>query len=121
MNQQTNLTITIPISELGQKKNFQDELLNAIDQTLLELGEYNRTAIYQYLKMEFGIWKHDIPSRIGEFTQAMETILGTAAKLIELKIMEKIHRFNEEFVYKPRNTEIFFVDYVRDFKQYIEE
>jgi hypothetical protein len=121
MNTQTNLTITIPINQLGQKKDFQNELLIAIDQALLELGENNRTAIYQYLKMEFGLWKHDIPSRIGEFTEAMESILGTAAKLIELKIIEKIHCSNEEFTYRPRNTEIFFLDYVENFKQYLEE
>ena len=39
-----------------------------------------------------GIRKEQIPSKIEGFTDAIESIFGEAAKLVELKIIEKLQR-----------------------------
>ena len=70
--------------------NFEKVLLEAIDESFSCLGESGKQTIYFHLKTEYKISKEDIPSRIEDFTEALEDIFGLGAKLLEIKIMKNL-------------------------------
>ena len=93
MNQQlTSLTATFDLkSEKEQlKTSFETAVSESIDEVFTTLGENVKQAFYSYLENKYGIGKEQIPSMIEGFTDAIESIFGDAAKLVELKIMEKL-------------------------------
>ncbi len=94
------------------KINFETTLIDAIDEVFTSLGENVKKAIYSYLENKHGIRKEQIPRMIESFTLAVETIFGEAAKLLELKIIEKIQNKVKSFTYKSKSKEVFFVEYI---------
>jgi len=72
--------------------NFEDLLLEAIDDGLAVLGESSKQVVYFYLENTFKMNKLDIPSRIEEFTGAIERIFGTGAKILEIQIMKRLFK-----------------------------
>jgi hypothetical protein len=67
--------------------NFEELLLEAIDEGFSTLGESSKAAIYFKLEKTFKIKRQEIPHRIEEFTDAIERIFGTGAQLVEIRIM----------------------------------
>ncbi len=68
--------------------SFEKLLLEAIDEGLSSLGETCKQAIYFQLEKKFKLTKQDIPSRIEDFTEAMENIFGAGAQVLEIRIMK---------------------------------
>src|SRR5271169_830802 len=112
--QLTRLTTTFVL--MGEKEpskiNFETTLTEAIDEVFTSLGENVKQAVYRYLENKHHIRKEQIPCMIESFTVAIETIFGEAAKLLELKIIEKIQNKVQSFAYKPISKEVFFVEYL---------
>ena len=84
----------------------------AVDDTLSALGESPKQAIYSHLKIVYGIDKEDIPNKIEAFASAIEQTFGSVAKLIEIKIIERLHSQYEDFCYIPKNRQLDFVEYI---------
>ena len=57
----------------------------------LSLGESVKKSIYFHLERTFLITKQEIPSRIEDFSNALERIFGAGAKHLQLLIMEKLY------------------------------
>jgi hypothetical protein len=72
--------------------SFDKILLKAIDEAFSILGESTKTAIYYYLEKTYKIKKQDIPNKIEKFTEAIEKLLGTGAKIVEIRIMKIMYR-----------------------------
>jgi hypothetical protein len=110
--------------ELGEKEpltiTFESALTEAIDEVFLDLGVDVKQSMYRYLENNYGIGKMQIPVMIEDFTGAVESIFGEAAKLVELKIMEKLQSKITGFTHKPKNKEILFTGYLNDLKRYID-
>ena len=96
-----------PVEEI-----FEATVVQAIDDTLSALGESPKQAIYRHLKIVYDIDKEDIPSKIEAFASAIEQTFGSVAKLIEIKIIERLHSQYEDFCYVPKNGELDFVEYI---------
>jgi hypothetical protein len=64
------------------KPEFEDLLLDAIDQGLSVLGESSKISIYFHLEKSYGITRQDIPQKIEAFASAMEKLFGPGAKFI---------------------------------------
>lgn len=73
-------------------KEFDDILLESIDEALLALGEKSKTSIYYHLQSEFLLFKNEIPSRVSDFSNAIERIFGEAARFIEILIMKCLQK-----------------------------
>jgi hypothetical protein len=98
---------------MSQSKNsFEVTLNQAIDEVFTSLGENVKQATYNYIENKYKIKKEQIPSNIEDFASAVETIYGDAARLVELKIMEKLEGKTQGFIYKSDCKEIFFVEYL---------
>jgi hypothetical protein len=114
---------TILISLMDQKESsndsFETALNAAIEEVLTPLGENVKQATYSYVENRHKIRKEQIPSRIEDFTWAIESIFGDASRLIEVKIMEKLQDKTQGFVYKSNCEEIFFVEYLAALQRYL--
>jgi hypothetical protein len=72
-------------------KEFNEIILDSIDEAFSFLGLKVKTAIYVYLERKFLIFKNDIPYRMEDFLDALERVFGIAAKPLEILIMKKLH------------------------------
>ena len=96
---------------------FEAIVGQAVDDTLSALGESPKQAIYRHLKIVYGINKEDIPNKIDAFASAIEQTFGSVAKLIEIKIIERLHSQCEDFCFVPKNGELDFVEYITDLQK----
>ena len=123
MGQQlTNLTI--PFDLIGEKEplkiNFETAVTESIDEVFTTLGENVKQAVYSYLKNKHGIKKEQIPSKIEGFTNAIEAVFGDAAKLVELKIIEKLQSKVKGFAYKSKRKEMVFAEYLAALQRHLD-
>jgi len=92
---------------------FEELLLEAIDEGLSLLGETPKQAVYFHLEKTFKIKRLDIPYRIEEFTDAIEKIFGTGAKIIEIQIMKCLFKkVGYKFKHHPKQKKLTFTEYV---------
>jgi hypothetical protein len=81
-------------NNLAEKRNdhdFDNVLLEAIDDALVSLGESVKTAVYFYLEKSFHLAREEIPERISEFSAALEQIFRIGALNLELLFMRNLH------------------------------
>jgi hypothetical protein len=72
-------------------KNFNDILLESIDEAFSTLGESAKSTIYLHLQKAFALSKNDIPDRVGDFSNALEQIFGAGARHLEILMMKCLH------------------------------
>lgn len=94
------------------KRSFDEIYLEAVDEALTMLGNSCSQAVYFHLEKTFQIDRKDIPSKIDDFTQAIESIFGVGATLIEIRIMKNLRKRVKHLKYFP-NGEITFSEYVK--------
>src|SRR4030067_1543066 len=70
---------------------FDQVLLEAIDDALSVYGEETKSAIYVYLERALGIPKRKIPARIDEFSKGLEDLFGIGSKSVEILIIKNLH------------------------------
>lgn len=75
----------------NSEKDFEQILFEAIDETLSNLGESVKTAIYFHLEALFKIKKQEIPYRLGDFSDALERIFGLGTRYLEISFMKNLH------------------------------
>jgi len=75
-----------------EKMDFDKTLLEAVDHALLTLGESPRKAIYYHLNKRFRLQREEIPEDTDKFSQALNTILGSGAEVIEKLIVKNLYR-----------------------------
>ena len=105
-----------PKMEVNRTMSFEKLLLESIDEGLSSLGETCKQAIYFHLEKKFKLTKQDIPSRINDFTEAMENIFGVGAKVLEIRIMKNLFKnMGYPFPYFRTHSKKYF-----EFTKYIE-
>lgn len=102
-------------------RDFEKLLLEAIDDGLCSLGESSRQAIYYHLEQSFNIKKKEIPSRLIAFTQAIESIFGVGANLVEILIMKKLHEKVDAVSVWEECEKFGFIEYVTMAKRVFRE
>lgn len=117
---QHNVSEAMSKSGSPRNRDFQNLLMEAIDEGLSLLGSSSKQAIYFYLEKTFAIKKHDIPSKIGEFTNAIEEIFGRGAKILEIQIMKHLYeKVGHDFEYFPEDDELVFTEYVEAARMHV--
>jgi hypothetical protein len=107
----------------GEKKHltpFEPAVTEAIAEVFNAFGENVKQALYRKLENNYGVAREQIPIMIDEFVDALESIFGNSAKLVELKIMKRIQRKNRGFSYKSKNNEILFTEYLAELRSYLD-
>jgi len=107
-------------------KNFEQILLEAVDEVWSTIGEGIQTSIYVSLESKFKIKKHEIPQRVNEFVDALHRIFGIGARYLEILLMESLHSkmklvCNCSVWCRWVTPEVTFQEYIRLMKQKFEE
>jgi hypothetical protein len=55
---------------------------------LSTLGEEGKQAVYRHLERKHDLSREEIPYRIEAFSEALETLFGTASKILQALIMK---------------------------------
>ncbi len=99
---------------------FETAVTEAIDDSLSALGAANKQTIYRHLENRYGIKKQEIPFKIADFANAVEETFGSVAKVIEVKIIEKLHAKNKDFHYVTKKDELNFTEFISCFQRFLE-
>ncbi len=73
-----------------REEEFNILLLQAIEETISCLGESPTRKIYFYMDKKFSLTVSDVPSRLEEYSHALETMLGVGAKILEHRIVRRL-------------------------------
>jgi hypothetical protein len=93
--------------------SFEELLLVALDEGFSSLGEKCKHAIYFHLEKEFKLNKQNIPSRIEDFSEAIENIFGIGAKVLEIRIMKSLFKkIGYPFPYFQNQKTLNFTNYI---------
>ena len=102
----------------GEKNKFEDQFEKIVEISVEEifssLGRSCKHALYTQLEVAFGIKKQEIPKKIEAFADALEKIFGASAKLVELRIIEKLHSKIPDFIYSPEKKDLEFTEYLEN-------
>jgi hypothetical protein len=97
-----------------KKMNFIEALRESVDEALSYLGEEAKQVVYCHLDHKYGLTQREIPYRIEEFSEAIEHVFGTAAKILQTLIMKAMFKKIRQpirLLGNPKNL---------DFKTYIQ-
>jgi len=79
------------LAKQSQHDNFDQILLDAIDEALSSLGENVMATVYFQLEDLFKIKKQEIPFRISDFSSALEQLFGLGARQLEIMFIKNLH------------------------------
>jgi hypothetical protein len=112
-----------PIFELTTDSNGQEEqekfervLLAAVDSGLMTLGNSGKLTFYECLQMNHGLAKEDIPHNFDLFVETLENVFGKAVCLIEIQIMEALHKYCPDFEFQSDEGAFSFRQYIKTFR-----
>ena len=118
--QSTTCTLQLRKKDHKPRENsFETAILDAVDAGFAPFGRFGKQVIYLHLESTFKIKKQAIPYKIQEFSDAIEQIFGTGAKLIQIRIIEALHERNQDFVHFPKKGELAFTEYVDDLRSFL--
>ena len=75
--------------------SLDQPLIESIDAALSALGTSTRDSILLYLRKKYSISMEDIPQRMDEFLQALRSLLGYGARVIEKLVIARLVETNE--------------------------
>ena len=112
LNFQSLTSVFIYGARLLSKLNFEELLLEAVDEGLSSLGESLKQAIYFRLEKHFNLKRQEIPYKIEDFADAIEEIFGTGANLLEILIMKRLHEKIGAVSKWQKRSDFTFTEYV---------
>jgi hypothetical protein len=116
----TTCTLQLRKKEHKPRENsFETTIIEAVDEGFSPFGHSSKQAIYFHLETTFKIKKQEIPYKIEEFADAIEQIFGAGAKLIEIRMIEALHKRIQDFVHLPKKGELVFTEYVANLRAFL--
>ncbi|TRO51379.1 hypothetical protein E2P61_06365 [Candidatus Bathyarchaeota archaeon] len=122
MTEKANQTCILQLRRENQKTSenrFEDTLIEAIDESLGLFENLDKPKVYQDLENGFKIKKQEIPYKTEEFANALTKIFGRGAKLIEIRIIEAVHKRVPEFMFTPKKGVMIFTEYVASLRAFL--
>jgi hypothetical protein len=98
-------------------KNFDELLLEAVDEGLSAVGESSKQAIYFHLEKAFNLERQEIPNKIEVFAYGVEKIFGLGANFLEILIMKRLYEKLGRKVQVNVSKDFTFAAYVAAVKQ----
>jgi hypothetical protein len=94
------------------RHDFEQLLLEAVDEELTSLGESSKKALYFHLEKGFNVKKDEIPYKTEAFVDAIEKIFGLGANYLEILIMKRLYEKLGESVKLNNCKDLTFTEYV---------
>lgn len=93
------------------------ELVEAVDECLLVLGEVVRRAIYQYVERNCQIEREGIPEKLEAFHKCLQGIFGAATNVIERLVAKRLYsKLSLNFEAHENWTLVDYVNYAKKAK-----
>jgi hypothetical protein len=118
----TNVTCTLQLERKKQKppeEKFNFGITEMVDESFSSFRNLNKETVYLRLEKAFKIKKEEIPFRIDGFADAIEQMFGVAAKLVEIRMIEALHKRFPEFVFIPKEGDVDFKEYVVSLRAFL--
>jgi hypothetical protein len=118
---------TICTLQLCRKKEkpteykFNVAMIEAVEESFSSFNNLDKEAVYLHLENVFKVKKQEIPSKIEEFSDAVDRMFGVGAKLVEIRIIEALHSKTQEFLFVPRKGDVDFKEYVADLRAFLQQ
>jgi hypothetical protein len=112
-------TLSDPNNYAPRTGLFGCTLLEAVDEVFSSFGDSCLQAIYYYLDNCFEIKRDEIPSRIEDFVNAIKSIFGPGAELIQIQIIQKLHSKAQSFTYCPINDKLSLGEYAEALSHFL--
>jgi hypothetical protein len=117
-----NTTCTLQLSRKKQKptkEEFKVAIIETIDEIFSSFSKLDKQEIYFHLENAFKIKKQEIPCKIEDFADAIEQMFGVGAKLIEIRIIEALHKRIPDFMFSPKKGAVIFKEYVANLRAFL--
>jgi hypothetical protein len=118
----TNVTCTLQLERKKQKtpeEKFNFGIARMVDESFSSFRNLDKEAVYLRLEKVCKIKKEEIPFRIDGFADAIEQMFGVAAKLVEIRMIEALHKRFPEFVFIPKEGDVDFKEYVVSLRAFL--
>ena len=122
MTKTANATCILQLIGKNQKPSdnkFEVTMMEAIDESLSSFASLDKLEVYRHLENCFKIRKQEIPFKTEEFADAMGQMFGIGAKLVEIKIIETVHKRVPEFKFTPRRGTVVFKEYIANLRAFL--
>lgn len=117
--------LTIPYESLGANKpasclnrGFENALNQSIEEVFSTLGPNVKQTLYIVLEVAYELTKENIASNLEAFANALEETFSLGAKLLEIKILEKLHAKTEGFTFQTQGKDLVFTEYLQALQNY---
>ncbi|MEM2882400.1 MAG: hypothetical protein QXU06_02605 [Candidatus Bathyarchaeia archaeon] len=77
--------------EAGGVDDFERALAEAVDETLLYMGDRVRLALYSFLRKHYGIEEDRIPSKLDAFEGGLRSVFGDGADILFRMIARRLY------------------------------
>ena len=101
----------------AKSKQFDELLLNAIDDSFTSLGESVKQSIYFHLDEQFQLKRPQIPRCLNKFQTSIEKIFGSGARFLEILIMKNLHLKLDISIEAEDTADINFIEYVKKIRE----
>jgi hypothetical protein len=118
-NSNTLCTLQVRKNEKSNENRFEVTMAEAIDESLATFENLNKQEIYFFLENVFKIRREEIASNIENFTDALNQMFGIGARLIEIKIIQAVHKKIPEFIFTPRGSAVIFKEYISSLRTFL--
>ena len=116
--QNSTCTLQLCKKQKPTRDDFNIAISETIDESLSSFCNLNKEAVYLRLENAFNIKKQEIPSKLEEFADAIEQMFGIGAKLIEIRIIQSLHKRLPGFVFFPKKGDVDFKEYVASLRAF---
>ena len=117
--QNSTCTLQLCRKQKPTRDEFNTALVETVDKSLSSFCNLNKEAFYLRLENTFNIKKQEIPNKLEEFADAIEQTFGIGAKLIEIKIIQVLHKRIPGFVFFPKKGDVDFKEYVASLRAFL--
>ena len=93
--------------------------MEAIDESFSIFSNLEKRIVYLHLENDFKIKKQEIPFKIEDFADAIEQMLGIGAKVIEIRILEALHKRIPDLMFSPKKGDVIFKEYVASLRTFL--
>jgi hypothetical protein len=99
---------------------FDELIIEALDQTLTNLGAKVKQEFYHFLAYNYKLDEKEIPHKIRDFVEALETIFGPGASLIQIDVLKRLQLKVPSFIYLLESSDLGFEAYLASLKEFVE-
>jgi len=118
---QNAMCLQIGKEQKQTEEEFKAVIIESVDESLASFSNLDKQAVYLHLEKTYNIKKQEIPSKMDNFADAIEQMFGIGAKLVEMRIIEALHKRIPEFVFFPIKREIGFKEYLASLRTFLSQ